>query len=174
MILYEGNKSIEFTILGYEFPEVFSREQYNYDANWLVCNICYTEEGKKEFYKDPCLLTSELYKLRVGMEQIVSGTITEYRSSFIEPSLEIHISRQKKYMMFRLKFSYQISCNDRTSRQILSYINEEDIMPLLDDIKRMEKHNYNTNKDNLFRKAIFHLETMVASIEINSNFQFYI
>lgn len=138
MILYEGNKSVEFTILGYEFPEIFSREQYNYDANWLVCNICYTEEGKKEFYKDSCLLTSELYELRVGMERMVNSTITEYHSSFIEPSLEIHISRKKKYMMFHLEFFYQISCNDRKSRQISSYINEQEIMLLLDDIKRME------------------------------------
>ena len=44
MILHQGNKSIEFTIAGYQYPETKgSTEKFDYDVNWLMCELKYSE-----------------------------------------------------------------------------------------------------------------------------------
>lgn len=61
MILHQGNKSIEFTIVNYQYPEKRpSKEGFDYDANWLMCEVKYSNAETNETYKDACLLTDEL------------------------------------------------------------------------------------------------------------------
>lgn len=40
MILHQGNKSIEFTIASYQYPETkSSKEKFDHDANWLMYEL---------------------------------------------------------------------------------------------------------------------------------------
>ena len=45
MISHQGNKTIEFTIEGYEFPEAeLTKDDFNEEANWLMCEIRYSDD----------------------------------------------------------------------------------------------------------------------------------
>ena len=52
MILHQGNKSIEFAIVNYQYPEKRpSKEGFDYDANWLMCEVKYSDAETNETYK---------------------------------------------------------------------------------------------------------------------------
>lgn len=52
MILHQGNKSIEFTIVNYQYPEKSpSKEGFDYDANWLMCEVKYSDAKTNETYR---------------------------------------------------------------------------------------------------------------------------
>ena len=56
MILHQGNKSIEFTIVNYQYPEKRpSKEGFDYNANWLMCEVKYSDAETNETYKDACV-----------------------------------------------------------------------------------------------------------------------
>ena len=62
MKVVDTNTSIQFDVLGYQFPhcEKSKPNDYNYDANWLTVKLIHTtSEGSSE-YTDSCLLTYEL------------------------------------------------------------------------------------------------------------------
>lgn len=48
MLISEKNKSIDFNVIGYEFPREKKslKKEFNYDANWLSLKIHY-QDGKK-------------------------------------------------------------------------------------------------------------------------------
>lgn len=53
MILHQGNKSIEFTIVNYQYPEKRqSKDGFDYAANWLMCEVKYSDAETNETYKD--------------------------------------------------------------------------------------------------------------------------
>lgn len=65
MILHQGNKSIEFTIVNYQYPKKRpSKEGFDYDANWLMCEAKYSDAETNETYKDACLLTDGIWRDR--------------------------------------------------------------------------------------------------------------
>ena len=52
MILHQGNKSIEFTIVNYQYPEKRpSKEGFDYDANWLMCEVKYSDAETNETFQ---------------------------------------------------------------------------------------------------------------------------
>ena len=48
MLISEKNKSIDFNVIGYEFPREKKslKKEFNYDANWLSLKIHY-QDGKR-------------------------------------------------------------------------------------------------------------------------------
>ena len=86
MILHQGNKSIEFTIVNYQYPEKRpSKEGFDYDANWLMCEFKYSDAETNETYKDACLLTDELADMVEELSKILDGSEDGYISDFMEP-----------------------------------------------------------------------------------------
>ena len=73
MFLHQGTTSIEFTIDSYQYPEMKSSKEFDYDANWLICKIVYSDERCNETYKDACLLTDGLADFEKNMLHIVEG-----------------------------------------------------------------------------------------------------
>lgn len=65
MLISEKNKSIDFNVIGYEFPREKKslKKEFNYDANWLSLKIHYQDGKKEKTYITPCLLTYELSEL---------------------------------------------------------------------------------------------------------------
>lgn len=64
MILQNEDQYIEFTIKDYEFPDIISaHDEFNYDANWLICEVKYRDKKDTVTYQDPCLLTYELVEV---------------------------------------------------------------------------------------------------------------
>lgn len=85
------NNSIELDVVGYQFPDSpkSGKDNFDYDSNWLVLSICYTDGGISAKQKDACLLSCELldlYKELCVLRDIQSGS---YISDFMEPYLRI-------------------------------------------------------------------------------------
>lgn len=91
MLFHGLNNSIELDVVGYQFPDSpkSGKDNFDYDSNWLVLSICYTDRSVSVKQKDACLLSCELldlYKELCVLRDIQSGS---YISDFMEPYLRI-------------------------------------------------------------------------------------
>ena len=101
MRIIENNKELSFNICGYQFKQMKSTiTEYNYDANWLNCEIEYFENGSRYVYTDSCLLTNELEELIFALSKIIKGEESSYISAFMEPYLKIAIAKVENKMLF--------------------------------------------------------------------------
>lgn len=107
MILHQGNKSIEFTIVNYQYPEKRpSKEGFDYDANWLMCEVKYSDAEINETYKDACLLTDELADMVEELSEILDGSEDGYTSDFMEPYLKVAAARADEKIVIIFQFVY--------------------------------------------------------------------
>ncbi|KRL72636.1 WapI family immunity protein [Ligilactobacillus saerimneri] len=130
MILQNEDQYIEFTIKDYEFPDIISaHDEFNYDANWLICEVKYRDKKDTVTYQDPCLLTYELVEVSDALAQIIIGYRDEYTSNFTEPYLQFQIVRTSGKIGMALTFTYDnADWKDVTLTTILS--NEEAVAKL--------------------------------------------
>lgn len=105
MLISEKNKSIDFNIIGYEFPhEKQSKKEFNYDANWLHIEVIYCDGNTNKTYTDNCLLTYELSDLINTLQQIINGNENSYISDFMEPYLSVCITKIDEFIIFVFSF----------------------------------------------------------------------
>ncbi|MHC5310937.1 WapI family immunity protein [Myroides sp. LJL116] len=88
MIQFSNDRfNLALTILGYAYP--FTKEDW--DANWLEMKISLNDYFEGSFFenKDTCILTIEMERLKVWLEQIINdpGSSKKKEISFIEPNL---------------------------------------------------------------------------------------
>ena len=141
MVFIENNKSIQFSINNYEYPTEKSSQKgdFNYDANWLICEIKYTEDDFTEFYSDACLLTYELEELATSLSKILDGKESGYISSFMEPYLQISMARAEEKILFIIHFVYDTT-KEWKKRKITSLVEKEyasQILNKLIDLKNL-------------------------------------
>ena len=107
MKLQDGNKTIELSVLGYQFPdEPPSKPNVpNHDANWLTIQVTYREDGREESYQDSCLLTWELSQLTNAMAAAIDGRITSYISDILEPYLKFALAKAEDRFTVQMQYS---------------------------------------------------------------------
>ncbi len=138
MLFTENNKSIRFTINGYEFPEkISSTKEDNFDANWLICEIEYSEDGFSQTEHDACLLTDELEELTLSLSKILDGDESGYISSFTEPYLQISISKVDEKVVFNVHFIYDTK--EWNKFKVTSCVEKEYATRILDELKELQK-----------------------------------
>jgi len=107
MLILDKNKSIDFNVIGYEFPyEKPSKKTFNYDANWLKLEFVCCDETTNNTYIDTCLLTYEMSELITALEQVINGSESSYISDFMEPYLAVCITKIDEFIIFVLSFVY--------------------------------------------------------------------
>lgn len=86
------NNSIDIDVVRYQFPDSpkSKKGDYNFDSNWLLLSVCYTEDGVSVTEEDACLLADELSNLYAGLEKLRESQAGSYISDFIESQLEIN------------------------------------------------------------------------------------
>ena len=105
MIITNKDKKLSIKVVGYEFPDTKPEDAgYDYDANWLNCEVCYTEGEKERKYIAPCILTDELASLISALEELSTGKRDSYMSKFVESYLIIAIDRAGDNFLFTIKF----------------------------------------------------------------------
>ena len=138
MIFIGNSNQIDFNITGYQYPsEVSSVDEYNYDANWLVCKIDYMDEKTKESYRDPALLTYELEELYNALSMILDGEDDSYISDFMEPYVKISIARNEKMVIFTFHFIYDTSGEEWMTRKVTSLLSKEEAICVLKELEGM-------------------------------------
>ncbi len=137
MIIHNGNKKLSFVIDNYEFPDHKSRENYDYDANWLVAAIKYADENISEEYKDSCILTWELEELIEAVSNVLSGEETLYISDFTEPYLKFVAAQAKNDILFGIEFVYDTDDGVWKKRKLSEVISKETAQQSIDELRSM-------------------------------------
>lgn len=136
MILHQGNKSIEFTIVGYQYPEAKdSKETFDYDANWLMCELKYSDAEISETYKDACLLTYELEEMADAFSEILDGSEDGYISEFMEPYLKVVAARVDEKIMVIFQFAYDSTDGVWKDRKIKALLSQESATEIMQALK---------------------------------------
>ena len=112
MLISGKDKSVDFNVIGYEFPqEKPSKKEFNYEANWLKLEIIYHDQTTDSTYTDNCLLTNDLSDLINALQKIINGDQDSYMSDFFEPYLSVCITTVADFII--LVFSYVYDTCDR-------------------------------------------------------------
>ena len=108
MVVSNGKNVFSIKIESYEFPDCKPKgNDFDYDANWLVEKITYTDaEGTRE-YNEPCLLTCELTDTLKGISAVISGEAPFYISDYLEPYLKIAFMKTDGGFMLGMEFVYE-------------------------------------------------------------------
>lgn len=140
MIFTEDNKRIELNISGYQFPNRKStRAKYDEDANWLVCEIKYSEDNFSRTYWDACLLTDELEELTHSLSNILEGLKSEYISEFVEPNFHISIAKEEDKIKFLIHYAYDISAEIWKKRKVTSFVEEDYAIQILNNLRTLQE-----------------------------------
>lgn len=138
MFIIENNKSISFKVSGYQFPKAKSSDD-EFDANWLICEIKYSEDDFSQIYKDACLLTYELEDLINSLSKILVGDENSYISDFMEPYLQISIAKAEEKVMFIVHFVYDTSGEIWKKRKVAALVEKEYATQILDELRELQK-----------------------------------
>ncbi len=140
MRVFSKNKIMDFSIIGYQFPNhIVSSEDYDYDANWLLCEINYTEDDYSRAYRDACLLTYELQELIKAMERILNKEDDTYISDFMEPYLKVAIARAEEKVVFAIQYVYDTTDGKWKKRTVSSVMDEDTAMQALHELTALHK-----------------------------------
>ena len=140
MILHQGNKRIEFTIASYQYPEKKgtkekSKEKFDYDANWLMCELKYADAEISEIYKDACLLTYELKEMTDAFSKILDGSEDGYISDFMEPYLKAAAARVDEKIVVIFQFVYDTTDGVWKDRKIKALLSQESATEMVQALK---------------------------------------
>ena len=138
MLFQNKEKSLELTVVSYEFPErKGSAEEYDFDANWLVLRGVCREGRVARSFENSCLLTYELQALSAGLKLLLSGVRDVYESDFIEPYLEI-AAEAPDLSRYLVAASFSIlAAEDRWETfSVESFLDEAGLRVLIADIDR--------------------------------------
>ena len=139
MLISDKCKSIDFNIIGYEFPrEKSSKKEFNHDANWLRIKVVFCDENTNKTYTDQCLLTYELSELVNALQRIVNGSKNSYISDFMEPYLSVIITKVDELITFALSFVYSTIDEDWPTVEVTAKWTMEEAKAKLKELKDME------------------------------------
>ena len=133
MIIANKDKKLSIKVVGYEFPDAKPEDAgYDYDANWLNCEVCYTEGERERKYIAPCILTDELATLISAMEELSAGETDSYMSNFVESYLIIAVDRAGNNFLFTVKFID----DNHDVYSVTSVMDEKRINEIMKDLRK--------------------------------------
>ena len=96
--------SIELGISGYQYPDLASHGERDWDANWLRIRGAVTQaDGKTWAFEDPCLTTWEAEALGTWLADVAAGTVPrspfgtgepDQLLMFTEPNIAFSVERR--------------------------------------------------------------------------------
>lgn len=107
IVFEEGTKRLVFSITGYQFP--LKSGINDYDANWLMVQIDYSNANTENTYIEPCLLSDELESLANDIGGIIQGKETGMITDFLEPNLKLLITKVGELYAIQVRFVYEMS-----------------------------------------------------------------
>lgn len=138
MIIHNKNESLSFEIDDYQYPEHKSREKgYDYDANWLMVSISYSNDKTSEKYRDACLLTYEFEDFIEGFSNVLAGKENLYISNFMEPYLKFAVAIADERILLGIEFVYEANKTAWKSRKASKVIPKERAKEILEELRSM-------------------------------------
>ena len=137
MLFCEDNKSISLAISGYEFPDSppSSAGDFTNDANWLLVEVRYSENGRTASQVDSCLLTSELSDLYHSLSALKDRRAGAYMSEFMEPYLKISVIKADGCCYAAIRFVYDTSGETWQNWEVCTNVSDHEYQTLLDELR---------------------------------------
>ena len=138
MLLRQGNKAVQFNILGYEFARCKPPDgEFNYDANCLVCEITFLASKQIKTYNKACILTYELAELANEMSEIVNGSTKCYVSDLIEPNLQFAIAKLGNHIQLTLNFLDDLQESNSNKFKVEALLSQKEGANVLQELKHL-------------------------------------
>lgn len=106
IIFQEKNKKLELDITGYQYENCRGLDEY--DSNWVMVRVNYSDPDLFFDFADPCLLNFELKEF-VDEIQELELTETGLIKNFIEPYLSMIITKIDDDFAFQIRFVYEMT-----------------------------------------------------------------
>ncbi len=137
MLFCEDNKSISLAISGYEFPDSppSSDGDFTNDANWLLVEVRYSENGRTASQIDSCLLTSELAELYHSLSGLKHRQTGAYMSDFMEPYLKFSVIKVNGLYSLAVRFVHDTSGETWKFWEVCTNISEGGYETFLDELR---------------------------------------
>lgn len=105
MTITDGVKKLSFEVLEYQTPgcKRSTKNNYNYDANWLMIQIVYEQETQILKDNDACVLTHELKRLHNEMNKMLEGTSSCAIIELMEPYVKFALASDGETFVFILQ-----------------------------------------------------------------------
>lgn len=135
IIFEEGTKRLVFSITGYQFP--FETVTNEYDANWLMVQVDYSDAGVENTYIEPCLLSFELESLVNEIRGIIQGKETGMITDFLEPNLKLLITKVGELYAVQIRFVYEMSCSGWKEVYVCQGLDKHGLQDLYNSFKAL-------------------------------------
>jgi len=137
IVFTEKEKTLKFDIVGYQFPDVslLSNPNDDYDPNWLVVSINYSDVRLNVNEKDPCLLNYELKEITASLDSILQGEETGFIGTFLEPYLSISVTQINEGYAVQIRYVYDNS--DWSDIYVCQDMNWNELSEMNNELKRL-------------------------------------
>ncbi len=136
LMLTEGNRKIELSIVGYEFAAKKGMDES--DLNWLTVLVTYSDGAEHYSWTDNCLLAYGLESVARKMKDILSGKETGIIADFIEPYLELAVTKVDDVYAVQIRFVYDTS-DDWQEIYVSQGLTEEGYREVCREMENMSK-----------------------------------
>ena len=139
MEFHEGNKCLSLKVVAYEFPDSprSDKGDDSYDANWLMAEIRYTEDGESSVQQDACLLTGELRDLWEQIDRLKTCGTASYISDYMEPYLQVALLKAEGQILCAIQFVYDTAGAEWKRWRICSRLTQEELEAFCDELETM-------------------------------------
>ncbi len=140
MLFCGRNNSIDIDVLCYQFPDSPKSQKgdYNFDSNWLLLSVCYTEDGVSVTEEDACLLADELSDLYDELYELRDCQTGSYISDFMEPYLRFAVFKNEELYSIAVHYAYYIAADNCLGKwKVCSTVSTSEYECLLEDIKSL-------------------------------------
>ena len=133
------NNSIALDVVRYQFPDSPKslKDDFNYDSNWLVVSVCYTENGRPHTQEDACLLTYELSEVYDELCKLKDGQTGSYISDFMEPYLRIVVLKNEDQYSIAVHYVFDTTDGIWKTWKVNSTVTANEYTLLLDEFKML-------------------------------------
>lgn len=137
MRIEDKNKTKEFGVIGYQFPNAGRSKPNNpdYDANWLTVQVGYAEDETTAVFRDSCVLTWELKEMADALSEILDGRETAYISDFMEPYLKFAVARTGDSFTFTIDFVCDVSDGEWKKICAAQLLDRRQLSAVRDEVK---------------------------------------
>ena len=139
MNIRNQGKEIVFGIDSYQYPWEKPDGEGDYDANWLMIKITYSDSDGSQEYTDPCLLTWELCDVIRELEKIINGEESLYVSEFLEPYLKFSFMKVGENIGIGISFVYDTTDGIWKDRRLAESFTVETAKDILEELKMLNK-----------------------------------
>lgn len=135
MRLQEDSRTIDFTVIDYQFPEIEKGKYDEYDANWLTVQVDYNE-GEATF-EDSCVLSFELAGFAERLEDLLEGREDSCQSDFMEPYLKFTVEKKGSRFEFQMEFVCDVECGEAGVLTITEICDEDRLREIREGLEEI-------------------------------------